>query len=139
MGSDTTEALRSEVARRAQHRCEYCLIHEPDIAFRLQVDHIISRKHGDLSGLENLAYTCVLCNRSKGSDIASIDGRNDEIVRLFHPRRDLWFEPFRVDGNLIRALSDEGSVTAELLRFNAPERLAERSLLQTLSSYPSET
>jgi hypothetical protein len=138
VGSDIAEALRNEVAGRADRRCEYCLIHEDDTGFRLQVDHIISRKHGGLSVVENLAYACVLCNRSKGTDVASVDGRSGEIVRLFHPRRDRWSDHFRLDGNLIRALSDVGAATAELLRFNATERLAERGLLQALGSYPAK-
>jgi len=138
VGNDITEALRNEVARRAHHRCEYCLIHQDDIAFRLQVDHVISRKHGGLSGIENLAYACVLCNRRKSSDVAAIGGHSGEIVRLFHPREDLWADHFELDGCSIRALSDAGAATAELLRFNAPERLAERSLLQSLGSYPTK-
>jgi HNH endonuclease len=138
VGNDITEALRNEVARRAHHRCEYCLIHEDDIAFRPHVDHIVSRKHGGLSDIENLAYACVTCNRSKGSDVASIDGRSGEIVRLFHPRQDQWADHFQLDGSSIRAVSDVGGATLELLKINAPERLAERSLLQTLGSYPTK-
>jgi hypothetical protein len=138
VGNDITEAFRNQVARRAHHRCEYCLIHEDDIAFRLQVDHVISRKHGGLSDIENLAYACVLCNRRKSSDVATIDGHSGEIVRLFHPREDLWADHFELDGCSIRALSDTGAATAGLLRFNAPERLAERSLLQSLGTYPNK-
>jgi hypothetical protein len=138
VGNDITEALRNEVGRRAHHRCEYCLIHEDDIAFRPHIDHILSRKHGGLSDIENLAYACVLCNRRKGSDVAAIDGRSSEIVRLFHPRHDRWADHFQLEGCSIRAISDVGGATAELLRFNAPERLAERSLLQSLGSYPTQ-
>jgi hypothetical protein len=136
VGSDINEALRSEVAGRAQQRCEYCCIHEKDTGFRHQVDHIVSRKHGGKSTGENLAYACVLCNRSKGADVASVNEESGEIVRLFHPRRDSWADHFRLDASLIRARSEVGAVTLELLRFNAPERLAERGLLQTLGSYP---
>jgi hypothetical protein len=142
VGNDINEALRHEVAARAHHRCEYCLIHEDDIAFRPHVDHIVSRKHGGLSDIDNLAYACVICNRNKGSDIASIasidGGRIGEIVRLFHPRHDLWRDHFQLEGCSIRPISKAGSATAELLKFNAPERLAERSLLQSLGSYPTK-
>ncbi len=138
MGNDITAALREEVARRAHHRCEYCLIHESDIAFRHHVDHILSRKHGGLSDIDNLAYACVLCNRRKSSDLAAVDGSSGELVRLFHPREDRWTDHFQLDGSTIRALSDIGRATSELLKFNAPERLAERSLLQALGSYPAK-
>ena len=138
MGNDITPALRSQVARRARHRCEYCLIHKNDTAFRPQVDHIVSRKHGGLSNIENLAYACVLCNRRKGSDVASIDRGSGDIVRLYHPRQDRWSDHFQVVANSIRGISDVGAATAELLQLNRPERLAERTLLQTLGSYPTE-
>ena len=138
MGNDITEALRNEVARRAHHRCEYCLIHEDDIAFRPHIDHIVSRKHGGLSDIENLGYACALCNRSKGSDVAAFDARSGGIVRLFHARQDLWTDHFQLDGCSIRAISDVGAATAALLRFNAPERLAERSVLQSVGSYPTK-
>jgi hypothetical protein len=114
------------------------LIHEDDTGFRLQVDHIVSRKHGGLSASGNLAYACVLCNRSKGSDVASVDVHSGEIVRLFHPRQDRWGDHFQLQANAIRARSGVGVATAGLLRFNAPERLAERSLLQSLGSYPAK-
>jgi hypothetical protein len=137
VAGEVTEALRSQVAERAGRRCEYCLIHEDDTGFYHQVDHILSRKHGGLSDRENLAYACVLCNRKKGSDVASVHSVTGEIVRLFHPRSDRWAHHFRLDDNRITAVSGVGAVTIELLRFNAPERLAERGLLQILGRYPA--
>jgi HNH endonuclease len=101
VSSDISEELRADVARRAAHRCEYCLIHEDAAGFAHQVDHIVSRKHGGSSTPDNLAYACVVCNRHKGSDVASIDSRTGETVRLFDPRRDRWADHFRVDGALI--------------------------------------
>ena len=137
MASDITLALRTDVALRAHRRCEYCLIREEDTAFRPQVDHIVSRKHGGNSLPENLAYACVLCNRRKSGDVASID--NGQLVRLFHPRQDLWKDHFQIDGNSIRALTEVGAATSKLLHFNAPERRAERALLQSLDGYPTQS
>ena len=136
VASDISEALRIQVARRAGHRCEYCLIHEEDAGFSLQLDHIVSRKHGGLSILENLAYACVICNRRKGTDVASVWRGAGHVVRLFHPRRDRWADHFSIDGHMIQPTSDVGIVTARLLGLNAPERIAERRLLQALGRYP---
>jgi hypothetical protein len=138
VASDITLALRTDVALRAHRRCEYCLIREEDTAFRPQVDHIVSRKHGGNSLTENLAYACVLCNRRKSGDVASIDETSGQLVRLFHPRQDLWTDHFQIAGNSIRAITDVGAATSKLLHFNVPERRAERALLQTLGSYPTE-
>jgi hypothetical protein len=135
VASDLGEELRAEVARRAGERCEYCLIHEDDAGFPHQVDHIVSRKHGGSSTLDNLAYACVVCNRHKGSDVASIDPRTGAIVRLFNPRSDRWADHFRFEGAVIQPVSSVGSATARLLRLNAPERISERALLQSLGRY----
>lgn len=129
MASDISEQVRANVARRAGHRCEYCLIQENDAGFPHQVDHVVSRKHGGTSASDNLAYACILCNRYKGSDIASINPKTGGAVRLFHPRLDRWVDHFRLDGDFIEPLTDAGSATALLLRLNAAERLAERRLL----------
>jgi hypothetical protein len=132
VASDISEEVRARVARRAGHRCEYCLIHENDAGFPHQVDHLVSRKHGGTSAFDNLAYACILCNRYKGSDFAAINpntGSGRAAVRLFHPRHDRWADHFRLDGDFIEPLTDAGSATVRLLRLNAPERLAERRLL----------
>ena len=136
MASDVSEELRAEVARRAGQRCEYCLIHEDDAGFPHQVDHIVSRKHGGSSAADNLAYACVICNRHKRSDVASIDPRTGGIVRLFNPRSDHWADHFQLEGAVIEPVSGIGSATASLLRLNAPERISERALLQSLGRYP---
>ena len=89
----------------------------------------MSRKHGGTSAFDNLAYACILCNRYKGSDVASINPKTGEAVRLFHPRQDRWTDHFRLDADFIEPLTDAGSATVRLLRLNAAERLAERRLL----------
>jgi hypothetical protein len=129
VASDISDQVRAAVARRAGHRCEYCLIHENDGGFPHQVDHVVSRKHGGTSTIDNLAYACILCNRYKGSDVASINPKTGEAVRLFHPRHDRWADHFRLDADFIEPLTDTGSATVRLLRLNVAERLAERRLL----------
>lgn len=136
MASDINEEQRAEIAQRAAWRCEYCLIHEEDSGFPHEVDHIISRKHGGPSTSDNLAYACVICNRYKGSDVASIEPGTREIIRLFDPRRDRWTDHFRIDAALIEPITIVGSTTARLLRLNAPERILERGVLQSLGRYP---
>jgi len=90
MSSSVPVALRRFVMERANWICEYCLLREQDSAFSLQIEHIISEKHGGGTTSENLACSCVFCNRFKGSDIASISPTTGQIVRLYHPRLDRW-------------------------------------------------
>ncbi len=122
---------------RAHGRCEYCLIDQSDTGFPHEVDHIISRKHGGESDLDNLAFACYLCNRYKGSDIASLDSLTHKLIRLFHPRQDRWEEHFRINGAIPEPLTPTGAATAGLLRLNTAPRVVERQMLQSLTRYPT--
>jgi len=131
---DVDEASRRLVIERAGRRCECCLVHGDSACFPHHLDHIISRKHRGSSGIGNLAYACVLCNRYKGSDIASVD-RAGQPIRFFDPRRDIWDEHFKLNGPVIQPMTPVGEVTARVLRLNASERVIERQLWQTPGQY----
>jgi hypothetical protein len=101
------------------------------------VDHIYATKHGGLTTEDNLSLSCFTCNRHKGSDIASLDPQqNNLVVRLFHPRIDDWHVHFELRGAEIVGITDIGRVTASLLQFNTPERLEERQTLIDAGRYP---
>lgn len=123
------------VMRRAGLRCEYCLIHEDDAVFSHEVDHIVGRQHGGETIAENLAYACMVCNRFKGANLASISSTG-VLVPLFNPRLDEWKGHFRVNGAVIQPLSTTGEITARLLRLNSAERVVRRGILQQLGRYP---
>lgn len=131
--------LRRLVAARAELLCEYCLLHEGDMFFRCEVDHIVSERHGGSTREDNLAYACFFCNRNKGSDIASLIPGTRDLVRLFNPRLDRWAEHFELaeGGVLIIPRSGIGEATARLLGFNQRDRLLEREALQEMGRYPS--
>jgi hypothetical protein len=112
------------------------LLDQADAGLPHEIDHVISRKHGGTSAPENLSFACYLCNRYKGSDIASLSPVTGELVPLFHPRRDRWTEHFRIAGPIVEPLTDIGIGTARLLRLNATARVVERQLLQSLDRYP---
>ena len=96
------------------------------------VDHIVAEKHGGQTTEENLAFSCVLCNQHKGSDLTSIDPESGLITPLFHPRTDPWVEHFRLVDGTIEPLTPRGRVTVRLLRINILARIEERILLQRL-------
>src|SRR5271166_1429460 len=81
---------REPGCRRAGERCEYCHLPTSVYPWPFHVDHIIARQHGGLTVLDNLALSCLHCNRHKGPNIAGTDPRTGEVVRLFHPRNDQW-------------------------------------------------
>ncbi|MCI0695885.1 HNH endonuclease [candidate division KSB1 bacterium] len=137
MSSYISEELRSLVAIRATHLCEYCLVHEENTTYGCQVDHIISLKHGGTTVLENLAYACVFCNRHKGSDIGSILWSTQEFIRFFNPLTDKWADHFKLDGAIIRPLTEIGKATAQILGFNNIDRILELQTLIAVGRYPT--
>ncbi|MBW4544532.1 MAG: HNH endonuclease [Symplocastrum torsivum CPER-KK1] len=122
-------ALRRLVCDRAKGCCEYCLISEATTFAPHEIDHIIAEKHGGLTEAENLALLCTLCDKHKGSDIASIDAETTEVVPLYNPRRDKWHEHFQLSGAEFIPLTPKGRVTVRLLQLNRPDRVEERKLL----------
>jgi hypothetical protein len=136
LANDIKESQRRFVAERAANGCEYCLLHEDDSYSPHQIDHIISRKHGGLSELGNLAYACLRCNARKGSDIGSLDPNTGEFVSLFNLRRHRWSDHFVFRGGVIEPLTAEGNATARLLKLNLDKRVVERRLLAAAGRYP---
>ncbi|MEB3295673.1 MAG: HNH endonuclease [Synechococcales bacterium] len=122
--------LRRQVYDRANACCEYCLMPEFAVLVSHEVDHVIAEKHGGQTELENLALACTSCNKHKGSDLASIDPLDGEIIRLFKPRHDRWDEHFRLSVGEIVPLTAIGRVTVRLLQLNRSERLTIRKVLE---------
>ena len=130
-------ALRGLVRDRANGRCEYCLIHEDDSALPHQPDHVVAVKHGGVTTADNLALACFLCNRFKGSDVASIDPQTGAVVRLFRPRADRWSDHFLFAVGVISGRTPEGRATARLLRFNARQSVETRRNLFDEGRWPA--
>ncbi len=130
------EALRKIVHDRAKGQCEYCLIHERYTMKRHEIDHIYAEKHGGLTADENLCLSCFDCNRTKGSDLCSLDAETGEIVTLFHPRRDEWVNHFKNNAGEITGLTPKGRATLRSLNINDTERIVEREDLARIGAYP---
>lgn len=130
------DKIRRFVKERANNCCEYCLIHQDDAFKSFEIDHIYAEKHGGETIENNLSCCCSECNRHKGTDLASIDETNGQITPLFHPRKQIWADHFRLNGTAIEPLTPEGRVTVRLLQLNNDERVEERSELIALSRYP---
>jgi len=97
-----------------------------------QIDHINPRKHGGLSTLVNLAYACLRCNNSKGTDIAVYDTETGEIIPLYNPRVQQWEDDhFELDGAYLKAKTAVGRATIRDLQMNHPDQIeARRNLIE---------
>jgi hypothetical protein len=128
---DTGGALRDLVRLRAAGLCEYCRISERFTLAEHEIDHVIAVKHGGQTVVGNLALCCAVCNRFKGSDIASVDSKTGQLTALFHPRLDRWDDHYEFRDGEILGLTARGRVTVRLLRMNRPTRIKERQLLRS--------
>lgn len=101
-----------------------------------QVDHIIARKHHGTDDLANLALACYACNNHKGPNVAGVDTYTSEIVRLFHPRQDMWMDHFEWHGAVLSARTAVGRVTIDVLVINGPHRVRLRRMLILEGVFP---
>ncbi len=121
--------LAQQVRARARNRREYCGIPFPGYSLPYQIDYIIARQYGGSSEADNLALCCLHCNRHKGPDVAGHDTGTGDVVRLYHPRRDVWGEHFQLDGAVLVGLTAIGRVSVRVLAMNEPEFMAARQAL----------
>ncbi len=134
MPSEVSASLRRSVIERSQVKCEYCKLHQDFSIYTHEIDHVIAMKHGGRTVLENLALSCLSCNRHKGSDLTSFDPLTGDVTRLFDPRSQVWAEYFELDRGRIQGLSAIGRTTVMLLKFNTPTAVLNRQLWQQVQS-----
>ncbi len=126
------DAVRQRVRRRAQDRCEYCLLHQDFASLTHHIEHIVARKHGGTDEAKNLALACHRCNLHKGSNLTGIDPKTGKLSELFHPRRRRWTAHFRFEGVHIIGTTPIGRATVQTLGMNDPRRLELRAELGAL-------
>ena len=126
------------VRQRAGLRCEYCHFPERFSGLNFQIDHIIAEKHGGQTESENLALSCIYCNSYKGANLSGIDPVIGQIVRLFHPRRDVWGEYFQWQDAVLFGRTPIGRATVVVLRFNDPTAVALRRLFIRVGVFHSQ-
>ncbi len=83
-----TVAVRKIVATRARECCEYCRSQLFFSCDPFVIDHIIPKSRNGSDELDNLALACQGCNGIKYNKIMAEDPVTNEIVSLFHPRKD---------------------------------------------------
>lgn len=128
--------VRQVVWERANSICEYCRMPSSLHPIPFEIDHIIALKHGGATQLDNLALSCFPCNTYKGPNIAGLDPQTDEVMRLFHPRKDRWEEHFTWEGPRLHGLTPTGRATIEVLEINHPDHVALRIALMREGLFP---
>ena len=126
--------LRQFVRTRAAQQCEYCGLPQEFSELRFHIEHVIPRQHGGGDDAENLALACPDCNLRKGPNLTGIDPHTGEVVRLFHPRRDRWFDHFTYEEQYVVGTTSVGRTTVSLLEMNDPERRRIRELVSQIQN-----
>jgi MinD superfamily P-loop ATPase len=117
MSDVSWNTIRQQVYERASACCEYCQTCEVNTGQTMHVDHIIPN---DNDALDNLCLSCWNCNTSKHKAVDAIDLESGEIVPLFNPRVQKWYEHFEwlENGVLVHGLTAIGRATIERLKMN---------------------
>ena len=133
--------LKQLVARRADHRCEYCLSPQTFCPTPFSVDHIIPSSLGGGFDLGNLAFACSGCNGHKFTATQAIDPQTNEPALLYHPRQHRWRDHFRWEFNftIIVGLSPVGRATVNRLHLNRIEVVDLRRILIAAGILPFES
>src|SRR5437016_8605217 len=113
------ESLRDFVWERANHRCEYCRLHQDDYEFQtFHVEHIVARQHGGTDDPDNRCLACSECNWAKGPNLAGL--LVGKLYRLFNPRKQSWLRHFRWEQTILVGRTRTGIVTVQVLNINDP-------------------
>lgn len=125
------KAILKELDNLAKGYCEYCKCIEDYIPGRNAIEHIIPIKLGGSSELENLAKACDACNGSKHIATTAHDPVTNQIVSLFHPRKNKWNNHFKWSKDLLKmeGITPIGRATIIRLKTNRIETVNLRSIL----------
>jgi hypothetical protein len=114
-------SFQHRVRLRAGHRCEYCGMPQAGQEAMFHVDHVVPRRDGGPTTLENLALACVSCSLRKGARTEARDPLTGEPAGMFNPRTQGWGDHFEVATDfLILGKTAIGRASAALLQMNRP-------------------
>lgn len=128
------------VEARAEHRCEYCRMHQSLQGATFHIEHIVPSSRGGSDAPDNLALACPSCNLHKSDRIEVADPDSNVTVPLFNPRKDRWVDHFRCDSYRILGTTRIGRATVFALHLNQSRRLLIRQAEEAFGLFPpSET
>jgi hypothetical protein len=130
--------LNLEIRRRAEDRCEYCHLPQSCVEFTHPIDHIVARQHHGPTVADNLALSCVRCNRKKGPNLSGIDPQTGDVLLLFNPRRQQWRDHFRWHGLILVGTTETGRATIDVLGLNLSDRILVREAFSNSGEFPRD-
>jgi len=112
-------SFQRRVRLRAGNCCEYCGIPQAGQEATFHIDHVVPRRDGGPTTLENLALACVSCSLRKGARSAAPDPHTGTSASVFNPRVHAWDEHFELAEDFtIFGRTAIGRAAVELLQMN---------------------
>lgn len=131
-------SVRRLVMSRAHACCEYCLLDSAEAEFPHEIDHYVPVVHGGKSDANNLVFSCMKCNRHKGTNIAAFDPLDGTVIAVFNPRKQTWRDHFALVGAYVIGVTATGRATVALLHLNEKARVERRAALIEAGRYPRD-
>lgn len=128
--------LAQEVADRADHRCEYCGMHDSLQGATFHLEHVLPRSRGGETLEANLAWACPSCNLRKSNRTAVSETPNGPMVPLFNPRTEEWNDHFQWSGHSVVGRTSTGRATVIALDLNHSRRLRVRQAEELFELFP---
>lgn len=138
MAESPTPSQRQAVKARAGAICEYCRSPAKYGVQSFECEHVVPTSQGGDTVLENLAFACGGCNRSKAARTVAPDPESGSLVPIFNPREQSWNDHFAWDFDfaLVVGLTPIGRATVEALRLNRPGVVNLRKVLLAIGEHP---
>lgn len=133
-----SKELRISVEERAKGYCEYCLSSSQFSPSLFEMEHIRPESKGGKTNFENLALACRRCNGLKFTRTPFQDIETKEVVDLYNPRKDSWYDHFywNDDETLLIGKTPKRRVTINLLQINRQSNINQRGVLRLLGIHP---
>lgn len=129
-------AKRQYVLERAGGRCEYCRAAEAGQLATFELEHVVPSGEGGSDEVENLAWACGRCNRSKSDHVVIPDPETAASVPVFDPRAMAWDDHFAWRDQELVGRTPVGRALIAALDLNSPRRIAVRQDEAILGRFP---
>jgi hypothetical protein len=138
----TERRIPAKLKRLVQERvlgcCEYGVRPDSHSTDVFSNEHITPESRGGTTDADNLALACQGCNNKKYNKTHAVDPVSEELVPLFHPRRDDWHGHFTWSPDCLAliGLTATGRANIAALNLNRPHVINLRRLLMRDGLHP---
>ena len=130
--------LRRHVRAQFANCCAYCRTAEALTATSFEFEHIVPLSAGGTTTINNVCFSCPMCNRFKSDHVCAVDPVSEESVPLFHPQQNHWADHFswNDDYSEVVGLTSRGRATVIALKMNRILMIRIRRMWVAMGEHP---